>query len=173
MTLLRLHDVPWDMMLCSYAAFHSKLALLQWLRKNSCPWTEYSVLYNAGRSGSVATLEWLATVTPAWTDAHKQQMLNRAGWNDRLAAVQWLRERGAKWPAKFAGHFTAAGTGATVHQCWSLTAVQRATASGSGWLDWHCEDYAADKFSYLVAKQHAATVLEWAHANGCPCTCGQ
>jgi hypothetical protein len=98
-------------------------------------------------------------------------MLNHAGWNSKLAAMNWLRARGAQWPQKFTGQFTAAGTGATVHQCWSASAVQWAIANGSGWLDWHCEDYAASHFSTFVAKQ-ARDVLEWAHANGCPCTCG-
>jgi hypothetical protein len=59
-----------------------------------------------------------------------------------------------------------------IKQCWSLEAVQWAVAAGSGWLDWHCEDYAAGNFSVLVAQQNATAVLEWAQSNGCPCTCG-
>jgi hypothetical protein len=105
-------------------------------------------------------LEWLLTVTAAWTDFVKQQMLNHAGWCDKLDAALWLKAHGLKWPLKFAGQYTAAFTGVTVHQCWSLAAVQWAVASGSGWLDWHCEDYAADNFSLLVAKQNATAVLE-------------
>jgi hypothetical protein len=65
MTVLRLHGVPWDELLCSYAAVTANLSLLQWLRSSSCPWVEYGVLCNAGRGGSVAVLEWLLAVTTA------------------------------------------------------------------------------------------------------------
>jgi hypothetical protein len=56
--------------------------------------------------------------------------------------------------------------------CWSVAAVQWALARGSGWLEWKCEDYAAVKFEDVGFRQHATELLEWAHANGCPCTCG-
>jgi hypothetical protein len=118
-------------------------------------------------------LEWLLAVTSPWTDSAKKQALNHAAWCNKLAAVQWLRARGAPWPLKFAGEFNGVRAATTVKQCWSPAAVQWAVAAGSGWLDWHCEDYVADKFSVLVAKRHATAVLKWAHANGCPCTCGQ
>jgi hypothetical protein len=171
MTVLRLHGVPWDQMLCNSAAFNAKLSLLQWLRINFCPWSESDVLLNASRYGSVAMMEWLLTATAAWTVDIKLCMLIRAAWCNNTDVAKWLRARGAQWPEKFAGQFNAAG-GATVHQCWSLSALQWAIAAGSGWLDWHCEDYTASHFDTFVAKQ-ARDVLEWAHANGCPCTCGQ
>jgi hypothetical protein len=173
MTLLRLHGVPWDANLCSYAAFLCKLPLLQWLHSNECPMDEQRVLRNASRGGSVGTLEWLLTVTAPWSDSTKAEMLKRAAWCGKLATAQWLRTRGARWPQKFAGQCSDCVTNDTINECWSLTAVQRALASDSGWLDWHCEEFAAARFSRRFAKQHAADVLEWAHANGCPCTCGQ
>jgi hypothetical protein len=172
-TLLRIQGVPWDAMLCNNAALHAKLPLLQWLRSSACPWVELNVLCNAGRGGSVAMLEWLLTVTSKWKASTKLLMIDYAGWNDRLDAVQWLKAQGAQWPAKFAGQYITMVTNVTHNQCWSLSAVQWAIVSGSGWLDWHCEDYAAGNFTLLVAKQNAAAVLEWAHADGCPCTCGQ
>jgi hypothetical protein len=173
MTLLRLHGVPWDAMLCNCAALHARLPLLQWLHSSSCPWSEPAVLHNAARGGAVAMLEWLLTVTAAWTSSAKQQMLYHAAWCDKLDAAQWLRARGAAWPEKFAGQYNGAkAAAATVHQCWSLSAVQWVIAAGSGWLDWKCGDYAANKFSSLAAKQHATAVLKWAHSHGCPCTCG-
>jgi hypothetical protein len=102
MTLLRLHGVPWDAMLCNCAALHAQLPLLQWLHSSSCPWSEPAVLHNAAR-GAVAMLEWLLTVTATWTSSAKQQMLYHAAWCDKLDAVQWLQTRGAPWPLKFAG----------------------------------------------------------------------
>jgi hypothetical protein len=97
-------------------------------------------------------------------------MLNHAAWCNKLAAVKWLKAQGASWPTKFTDHYTGGTT--TVHECWSLSAVQWAVASGSGWLDWRCDDYAEAKYTEPDAKQHAVAVLHWAHANGCPCTCG-
>jgi hypothetical protein len=173
MALLRLHGVPWDTMLCSNAALHSKLPLLQWLRRSSCPWNEVDVLCNASRDGSVPVLEWLLTVTGKWTDSVKVEMLNHAAWCNKLDAVKWLRVRGADWPNKFTEQYTSAVTNTTVTVCWSLAAVQWAISSGSGWLDWHCNDYAGVKYDYKSEKQQAAAVLQWAHANGCPCTCSQ
>jgi hypothetical protein len=59
-------------------------------------------------SGSLTVLNWLLTVTAPWADHTKLGMLNHAAWFDKLAAVQWLRARGAKWPTKFSGEFTSA-----------------------------------------------------------------
>jgi hypothetical protein len=131
------------------------LTLLQWLHSSSCPWGENSVLMNASRGGSVAMLEWLQTVTAPWSADSKTRMLTRAASTSSLAAAKWLRAQGAEWPSKSGkseGHRSPR---------WSLAAVQWAIASGSGWLDCHCEDF-----------KYAADVLNWAHANGCPCTCG-
>jgi hypothetical protein len=170
MTLLRVHGVPWDWRLCRRAAERGSLRFLQWLRSTSCPWKEAAVLHNACKSGNVAMLQWLLTATAPWTDTVKQEMLQRAAWYDRLAAVQWLKAHGAQWPANFGGQYKVRDE--QVQQCWSLSAVQWAIASGSGWLQWKCEGYHADQYRYKSDKKQATDVLKWAHANGCPCTCG-
>jgi hypothetical protein len=104
MALLRLHGVLWAGTLCTYAAFHGKLLLLQWLHISSCPWEQTNVLYSASRSGNVAMLEWLLTVTTTpWAGSVKQGMLALATWFNKLAVAQWLRAHGAAWPTKFAG----------------------------------------------------------------------
>jgi hypothetical protein len=173
LTRLRLHGVAWHDWLSSCAALHGKPQQLQWLRSFACHWDECRVLYSTSRSGSTAMLEWLLTVTAPWTDSLKQEMLDRAAWFNNLAAAEWLRAQGALWPVKFAGQYYGDGSETCSQQCWSLSAVQWAVARGSGWLDWCCEDCAAVRFTHQTAKQHAAAVLEWAHANGCPCTCGK
>jgi hypothetical protein len=172
MALLRLHGVPWSATLCEVAASLSKLSLLQWLRASSCPWQESYVLGQACMRGGVAMLEWIRTVVPPWSAARKRKMLNGAGWSDNLAVSKWIKAQGAEWPSKFIGTGISTGTGTASVQCWSLTTVKWAIASGSRWLDWLCEDYVADKYTESDAKQHAVDVLKWAHANGCPCTCG-
>jgi hypothetical protein len=169
MTLLRVHGVPWHVTLCAVAAYNSNLSLLQWLRASSCPWYEELVLTLAGNSvPSAAMLQWLQTVTAPWSADMKSTMLNKAGLADNLATAQWLLAQGADWPAAFAEPVLA---GSSIKQCWGLAAVQWAVASGSGWLDWRCETYADGNFT-SSAKKRAPAVLQWAHANDCPCTCG-
>jgi hypothetical protein len=91
-----------------------------------------------------------------------------AACEDQLAVTQWLMAHGAVWPASFT-----VLSELTIRTCWSVSAVQWALARGSGWHEWKCEDYTADKYLHVKDKQQAAELLEWAHANGCPCTCGR
>jgi hypothetical protein len=128
------------------------------------------VLTDASKGGSVAMLEWLATVTKVWSQHIMAKMLAAAASCDKLGAAKWLRANGAAWPNAFAsirvGYFDDPA------ECWSLSAVQWAIAAGSGWLNWKCDNYAADKYDMECEKEQATDVLRWAHANGCPCTCG-
>jgi hypothetical protein len=156
-------------MLCSGAAAFNKLALLQWLHSHSCPWHEELVLHYAGSCGSIAMLEWLQTATAPWSCDTKQDMLTDAGCHNELDVVKWLRDQGAIWPVAFT--LCIQYTDRTLQKCWSVSAVQWALACGSGWLEWDCEDYAADKYSHAHYQKQAAELLEWAHANRCPCTC--
>jgi hypothetical protein len=170
LTLLRLHGVPWSTQLCDGAAYCNKLSLLRWLHNHSCPWDTWELLNAASAGGSVAMLEWIATVTPPWSADLKQFVLNVAARFSRLTVAQWLRAAGADWPTAF---FVECGHDDDRQKiCWSIPAVQWALACGSGWLDWKCEDYAADQYGLVNLQQQAAELLEWAHVNGCPCTCG-
>jgi hypothetical protein len=172
MTLLRLHGVPWHEALCNAAAVQAKLPLLQWLRSSSCPWVEEHMLVNASVGGSVAMLEWLASVTEPWPEDALAEMINTAASCNKLAAVKWLRARGAQWPDSFTSQYIDAEYVAA-KQCWGLAAVQWAVAAGSGWLNWKCEDFNDDKYQRICDKRQAIALLKWAHANGCPCTCKQ
>jgi hypothetical protein len=98
-------------------------------------------------------------------------MLNDAASCDQLAAAQWLSANGAPWPVTFRSHYTNEHD-EDVEQCWSVSAVQWAIAASSGWREWDCDDYAADLYKLPKLAQQATELLEWAHANGCPCTCG-
>jgi hypothetical protein len=178
---LRLHGASWDERLCSHAAFtgalpHSgMLQLLQWLRKYSCRWIEGSVLKSASRSGNVPMLEWLRTTVGQWPPAvtTQREMLMRAGREGHLEAAQWLITCGVAWPASFTTEVLTEFSVYDVKKCWTLPMVQWALRSGSGWQKWQCDDYRAGRYLPGVDRQTAAAVLEWAHANGCPCTCGQ
>jgi hypothetical protein len=170
-TVLRLHGVPWNNIVCKKAAYLGNLHLLQWLHSNGCKWHEYSVLVNAGRSGSVPMLEWLRTVTKPWYKETSGDMLVDAASCGRMRAARWIKAQGASWPTSFVSKFTNSRK-IEFRQCWSLSAVRWAVASGSGWLKWKCGNYAADKYDGEGYRKQATDVLQWAHANGCPCTCG-
>eukprot|EP00953_Heterococcus_sp_UTEX-ZZ885_P028971 15434-Heterococcus_DN1.PRE.1 len=120
--------------------------------------------------GSVAMLEWLQTATTPWYVNTKMRLLSSSGLCGNLPAAKWLRAQGADWPPAFVSGVQDEA-GATLG-CWRVSVVQWALASGSGWLDWKCEDYAADKYRHIKLKLQAEDVLVWGHANGCPCTCG-
>eukprot|EP00953_Heterococcus_sp_UTEX-ZZ885_P019847 11084-Heterococcus_DN1.PRE.3 len=143
-TLLRVHGVAWGYSLCHVAAYNNKLSLLQWLHAHTCPWNIDIVLNCASSRGSVAMLDWLLTVIPFWTSNMKQDMFTVAASDSSLDAMQWLRDHGAVWPTSFSDDIGL--TDSKVQMCWSVSAVQWALAHGSGWLDWKCEDYAADKY---------------------------
>jgi hypothetical protein len=169
-TLLRVRGVPWSTMLCNNAATNNKLAVLQWLHSCSCPWEEEPVLMCASARGSIAMLQWLWSVTSPWPSALKLSMLYIAACDHALTVVQWLRAHGADWPTSFSIRQQYADT--SVKMSWRLSAVQWALASGSGWLQWKCEDYAADNYELEYFGQKATKLLEWAHVNSCSCTCG-
>jgi hypothetical protein len=123
--------------------------------------------------GSVAMLNWLwSIISPGSSDVSKlqQAMFYAAACRSNMPAAQWLRAQGAVWPtpscavAKYGSN--------PVSMCWSVSAVQWALSCGSGWLDWKSEDYTADKYEVARFNIQATELLEWAHANGCPCTCG-
>jgi hypothetical protein len=169
MALLRVHGVPWSTMLCIGAASFNKLALLKWLHAHSCPWKADHVLRLASMGGNLAMLEWLLTVTAPWSPDLKLNMLVDAGCDNQFAVMKWLKDQGAVWPTAFS--WPIVNTGGTFQECWDVIAVRWALSCGSGWLQWKCDDYAADKYK-VELKQKATKLLEWAHANGCPCTCG-
>jgi hypothetical protein len=168
--LLRVHGMTWCIELCNSAAYFNKLALLQWLHSHSCPWEADSVLHHASVYGSVAMLEWLFTVTAPWTSDDLHDMFQGAGCYSNIPAAQWLRAHGAVWPDSFSPSVRSKGL--LFRVCWDIPAVHWAVTSGSGWLDWKCEDYAADNYVHAHFKKQAAELLEWAHVIGCPCTCG-
>jgi hypothetical protein len=145
-TVLRVHGVPWDDVICSSAALYRKLDMLQWLHSHDCQWDECAVLVNASRGGSVAMLQWLTSVIKEpWSPTTLTTMLSAAASYGNLEAAQWLRAKGAPWPAAFAAK-SSDKRAAVVQQCWSLPVAQWALICGSGWLQWKCQDYLADKF---------------------------
>jgi hypothetical protein len=122
LTLAKTHDFQWRPHLATVTAFSGKLELLQWLHECGCPWVESDVCRNSARNGNVDMLIWLQQVTAPWSDELKREMLFRAGWSNRLAAAQWLRQQGADWPASFCN--TAAIDSTSRPVCWTVRVVR-------------------------------------------------
>jgi hypothetical protein len=112
---LHANGCPWsEDVLCNAAAgAHSDL--FKWLHLNGCPYEQLtgkeSISWCAAYGGSVECLQYCSERLGAqWTVAQLTDMLRVAGcepkqWTDshtvrRLAALQWLLQQGAQWPAK-------------------------------------------------------------------------
>jgi hypothetical protein len=172
LSLLKCHGVQWHSNLCYAAAYNNRLTLLQWLHEYARPWEdERGVCLNAAKGGSVPMLTWLRAVTSPWPADVLQLLLSAAACRDGADRAMWLRALGADWPHAFVREYPDDDDN-LVRECWSSALVKWALACGSGWRDWGCEDYAADSYAYDTDAAQATALLEWAHANGCPCTCG-
>eukprot|EP00953_Heterococcus_sp_UTEX-ZZ885_P008670 5174-Heterococcus_DN1.PRE.8 len=119
-----------------------------------------------------------------WDDQQLSLHLWYAGVDDELDVVKWLHEQGAGWPTGFYNLKDVSNS-----HCWSLRCVQWALATGSTWLVWRCQDLAPEHYhcnsggtehsadhsddtcSPKCDRKYAAELFQWAHENGCPCTC--
>jgi hypothetical protein len=173
--LAKIYDLPWSCALASKAAYHNRLQLLKWLRSVQCPWDEAAVVQNAAYRGGTELLDWVQSQvdTTVWEN-NLRFMLDIAADYDNLEAVQWLRQHAAaEWPDSFCDSvYDLDNDDELVNTCWSQRAVQWALANGCTWGGWHCSLYSAERYTGRYERQ-AAEVFEWAHKNGCPCTCEQ
>jgi hypothetical protein len=96
---LRSLDCGWDSTACASAAVYGHVYTLQWLRSNGCPWDVHKVCTNAARDGATAILDYVVEQGEVLDAELLTHALNAAGSNSQLQAAQWLRQRGALWPA--------------------------------------------------------------------------
>jgi hypothetical protein len=100
---LRSIGCVWDESACYTAASKGHVDVLTWLRDNGCPHEDVALMATAAHGGSTAVMQYII-------DHHVMQhqltagevltfMLLFAGFSDKLAAAQWLREQGAEWPS--------------------------------------------------------------------------
>eukprot|EP00953_Heterococcus_sp_UTEX-ZZ885_P036949 19016-Heterococcus_DN1.PRE.6 len=107
---LRAEDCPMNEKACDLAARYGELNVLRWLRECDCPWAMPDVCIEAALNGCINVLQDLHEQLPAPTLlAYSSAMLNAAGSNKQLAAAQWLRQRGAEWPAVLSFEDTTGG----------------------------------------------------------------
>jgi hypothetical protein len=90
---------PYDESVCEFAAGNGHADTLRWLREKNFPWNREGMRTAAARSGSVDILQYLVQQGAQWNADELTDMLSRAASRNKLAAAQWLRQKGAEWPA--------------------------------------------------------------------------
>jgi hypothetical protein len=90
---------PWNHDTIGCTAFFGHYELLRWLWEHGCPHDDRQIGATAAQGGSVHILEYLVEQGLEWSQSMLNAMLLCAGLKGKLEAAQWLRERGAEWPA--------------------------------------------------------------------------
>jgi hypothetical protein len=93
-------NCPHDKWACDGAALGGHVHTLRWLREHDYPMPdEFTICEAAAEGGSVEVMQYLQAEGLMSTVAQLTDMLDAAGAHNKLAAAQWLRKKGAEWPA--------------------------------------------------------------------------
>eukprot|EP00953_Heterococcus_sp_UTEX-ZZ885_P030566 16147-Heterococcus_DN1.PRE.3 len=96
---LRREQCPWNDTACELAAVRGHVDTLSWLCEQGCPCNVPAFRVAAAIAGHTPVIEYLLSVQPAASPEQLTEMLFYAGAYNHLAAVKWLRQHGAVWPA--------------------------------------------------------------------------
>jgi hypothetical protein len=96
---LRSAGCDWDTAACTQALEAGHYDMLRWLREQGCPWSVSEICTCAASDGDVDILEYVIEQGEVLNAELLTKALNAAGAHDELQAAQWLRQRGAHWPA--------------------------------------------------------------------------
>jgi hypothetical protein len=96
---LRSIGCEWGTSACEDAAIYGEINMLRWLRQNGCPWTVRTVCMHAAYNGCTEILDYVVEQGEVLDAELLTEALNCAGSHNNLPAAQWLRQRGAQWPA--------------------------------------------------------------------------
>jgi hypothetical protein len=97
---LHSEQCPWSLTTCTLAAACGHTSTLRWLREHGCPWHITDVCTYAAVRGRVDVLEVLQQQDVRINATQLSRTLNiTTGAYNNLAAVKWLRDQGAAWPA--------------------------------------------------------------------------
>lgn len=109
-------------------------------------------------------------------DLYNSDTLYKAAEYDHLDMVKWLVNEQVAWPEPY--HIYSNGEAAS---CWSLETFKWATETmkWNAWGNWNDEVCnllkksvtVYDNFTELNRHFDNSHIVEWAHKNGCPCTC--
>jgi hypothetical protein len=171
LTLARVHGAAWHKDICNDAAYYGDLELLKWLHMSGCPWDAPLVANNALRGKRrqyELILSWLVNIIE-WSQQDKHAVLLEAGLMSDIATVEMLLQHGAEWPSSYVGEHRL--NGETMRTCWHFRSVAWALSRGCNWGAWRCQKFAPQLYVDEEDRAVAVNLFEWAHKNGCPCTC--
>jgi ankyrin repeat protein len=89
----------WHSSACKSAAGHGQLDTLRWLQENGCPWIVSDVCMIAAAYGFSDIFDYIIEQGEMLNAELLTNALSTADAGNNLQAVQWLRQRGAQWPA--------------------------------------------------------------------------
>jgi hypothetical protein len=96
---LRSIECDWGADTCERATTGGYLDTLRWLRDNGCPWNVREVSIAAAYFGYTSILDYLEEQGEVLDAELLTDALYKAGSGNELQVAQWLRQRGAEWPA--------------------------------------------------------------------------
>ena len=88
---------------CMYAAREGNLEVLQWARRNGCPWDEQTCAA-AAKGGHLELLQWAHQNGCPWNEG----TCTEAAEEGHLELLQWARQNGCPWDEKTC-HYAALG----------------------------------------------------------------
>ncbi|CAM9847734.1 unnamed protein product [Phaeothamnion confervicola] len=165
---------PWDVRAPMAAARRGDLPLLQWCVANGCPCDAFTTSL-AASAGHFELLQWAWEHAPNSRDTNLCRTAAAAG---HLEILQWARTIGCEWGRTVAA---AAEAGHVVILAWAMSngcpfvgtevcalAAYQGNLGALKFLRSNGCPWNAD--TCLFARmRHQRAVLDWIHANGCPC----
>jgi hypothetical protein len=127
---MRSTGCDWDAAACNNAAERGYLDILRWLRENGCPWDVRAVCRLAASAGHVDVLNFVIEQGEVLSAALLTDALNLAAEYNQLQTAQWLRERGAAWPAVLGYVQFDEEAGRDLRHRWSGAVIAWARAEG-------------------------------------------
>ena len=143
---LRRNGCPWHESACAEAAFNGHLEMLQWARVNGCPWSE-STCSEAASNGHLEVLKWARANGCLWDESTCTIAAN----NGHLKVLQWARTNGCPWDESTCDLAVSNG---------HLEVLQWARANGCPWDE--------SRMCERAASNGHLEVLKWLRMNGCP-----
>ena len=148
---------------------NTSLPFLQWLRStiDSQAWDELMqnglAIQRAGAAGSLQTVQWL------WSVQERSTLSNIGAY----MFINWILVYRLPTTPLAASLF-----GEAQVVCWPVRIIEWAFAeAGATWEGWACEwrdeamKSAVANGVDMVYAERAQQLFNWAHENGCPCTC--
>lgn len=135
----------WDENTCAWAAARGKLAMLKWLRSNGCPWAENTCTM-AARNGHLEVLQWARSHRCKWDE----NTCALAAENGHMKILQWARSKGCRWDK---------GTCASAALKGHFEILKWAHLNGCPW------DRATSASAYRIGHSE---MFQWVQSHGCP-----